>query len=203
MPREPPVTTATRPDKLTIGETELLLDGALASGIHSVLTFTLGSGCMAAGFIDESPKERLREIVTLPGQLRMPLHAQHEPVATRVFHRFHQSVRRPGRRYQSPSQSFNGLMVVAVDWRVISAGELAEHAACQNTNAMRMAIARRPLLVFDCIRPLTLNVLNQCATAKNVKRLDAKADGEDRRAGPLCFRQRQQVGLVLLRDDKS
>src|SRR5205807_6450651 len=110
MPRDPPVTTATwsfnfresiRSEGSKVSVFRLCSDGAVLLGrCRNSKLSTLAN---------EARKERLRYIISLPAQLRMPLHAEHKTIAARIFHSFDQAIRGPGGRHQFPSQSFNCL----------------------------------------------------------------------------------------------
>src|ERR1041385_2299499 len=143
MPREPPVTTATRSFKLRIGEAPATSETARSSsGINRVLTFASPYRAKVSRFIDEPIEQCLRQYISLPGKFRVPFNAQHKPVAARIFHGFNQSVRRPGGRHQFPAHRFNRLMMVAIHRRQLNAGQLTEQTTLEDADAVRMAIAR-------------------------------------------------------------
>src|SRR6266478_4950354 len=127
----------------------------------------------------------------------MPLYAEHETIAARIFHSFDQAIRGPGSRDQFPSQSFNCLMMMAVDGHAVRRGEFAQSASIQNVNAMRRPIPRCALLVLDRIGLLTADVLNQSSTTRDIQRLKSKTDCEDRHCSAFSFSKRQQIGFIF------
>src|SRR5260370_17084556 len=109
----------------------------------------------------------------------MPLDAHNEPIATRILNCLDDAIRRPGRSHQFPSQRLDRLMMMTVHRRSLSSSQLSHDAVLQQSYAVRMAIARRALVVLNRIRMLTDNVLNQTAAARNVKSLTTETDCED------------------------
>ena len=64
-------------------------------------------------------------------------------------------------------------------------------------------VSRRALLMLDRVRMLAANVLNQRAAARNVQRLETKANRKHRHGALFRFGQRQQIRGVLFRVDIS
>src|SRR6267378_1848914 len=127
----------------------------------------------------------------------MPLHAQNETIAARISDSLDNTVRRPGRRYQFPSQCFDRLMMMTVDGCAFTSRQLPQGAVFQHAHPMRMSIPGRALFVLDSILMLAKDVLYQRSAARNIQRLNAETDCKQRH--PACFNplQRQQVSLVL------
>src|ERR1700686_3278748 len=97
----------------------------------------------------------------------MPLHAHHKSIATRILDSLDDTIRRP----QFPPQAFNRLMVMAIARRGFRASQLSHDAVLQHPHAVRVAIARRALLVLDGVGMLTDDVLNQSTTARHIQSL--------------------------------
>src|SRR5688500_9703830 len=72
---------------------------------------------------DKSIEESLRESIFPPPQFRMPLHPKSEPVSSRVFNGFNQSISGPRCGDQFPADVLDGLMVMAVDQSSLAFGQ--------------------------------------------------------------------------------
>src|SRR5438876_2413706 len=110
-------------------------------------------------------KQSAGEWVSLPADLRMPLHSQHKSIVTRILNCFHQTVRRPCGANQFPSHLFDCLVMMAVNRRGGLVRESGEHAALEQSDIMRMSLAGSALFVFDCPGHFAGDVLNQRAAA--------------------------------------
>src|ERR1043166_656218 len=110
----------------------------------------------------------------------MPLNGHDEAIRTRIFKRFDNTVGGPGTRDQVRSECFDGLMVMAVYRQALSFREPKQPGLFRNVDAVGRAIARRTLLVFDRLRHLRLDVLNQRATTRDVQNLHTEADRKHR-----------------------
>src|SRR4051794_34949459 len=62
---------------------------------------------------------------------------------------------------------------------------------------MRRTIAWRALLVFDGVRHLRVNVLDEGSTARHIQHLHAEADREDRNSSSFGGSDDQQIGFVF------
>src|SRR6185503_18092639 len=62
---------------------------------------------------------------------------------------------------------------------------------------MRGTIAWRALLVFDSVRHLRVDVLDQGSTTRHIQHLHAKTDREDRNSSSFGGSDDQQIGFVF------
>ena len=106
----------------------------------------------------------------------MPLDAEHKTVVAQVLDRFNQSVRRPGRGLQFPSQRFDSLMMMAIYGRLFDWQRLSHNALSQYPDLVRRPIARWALFMLDRVGPLTFNILNQRTPTRDIQHLDTKAN---------------------------
>src|SRR5262245_46607555 len=104
----------------------------------------------------------------------MPLHCQSKTIRPRIFKSLNQAIRGPGSRNKVIAHGFDALMMVAVDCSRLGAGELCQKTAFEESGPVRGPVARRTLLMLDRFGQLRRNVLEQCATAKDIEYLHTK-----------------------------
>src|ERR1051325_10061667 len=98
----------------------------------------------------------------------MPLNRHHKSIGAWIFHRFDEAIRWPGCCDKIGAYRFDCLMIMTIDERINRPGYRRQLAILQEAYAVRMTVARYALLMFDCLRYLRSDVLNQSSASRNV-----------------------------------
>ncbi len=109
----------------------------------------------------------------------MPLDPEHKGVA-RAFDAFDQAVLCRRIHDQSLTESFHGLVVGRVDLQGSPLDDLFKLGACMNLNSMTAGRFFRALFMFAGVGQLRRDILIEGAGQRDVDRLRATADAEQR-----------------------
>src|ERR1044072_1320755 len=94
-------------------------------------------------------------------------------------------------------------MMMTIAGRLARSGQLAHQTIFNQTDGVRVPVARRSLLMLNRVRPLAANVLNQRPAARDIQYLHAEAYGEEWHRALLNFCEYEQIRFVLERMDMA
>src|SRR5262245_12618566 len=108
----------------------------------------------------EMVKQRLRQQVILPSNLRMPLHSENKLLGPRIDDRLDHPIRSPGYWLEIPADDIDGLMMMAVDGSMSRFGEPRDQRIFSDVDRVRPSREHIALHVFKRFLDFALNILN-------------------------------------------
>jgi hypothetical protein len=145
----------------------------------------------------------LRQTISFPAYLWMPLNSQHKLARSGAYHCFDYIIGSPRDWDKFPAQLIYRLMVGAVHSPRICSGKLSQNRPFLKIDFVRRAIEVISLLVFDHAFDLGFKILKQRAASIYIYRLQTKTDTQNRHSPRLRRDQQQSIYFVSERTDRT
>jgi len=148
------------------------------------------------GQCDEVCEYGSRETIAFPCDFRVPLHAENELSGPGIDDCFDDGIGGPGNWLEAVADRVDGLMVMTVDGCSVRPSQLGKQRQFREVHGMGVAFVFTFLHMFERAGDVARDVLNQCAAAIDIQRLDPKTNCEHRQPSGFGAGQQEEVGLI-------